>query len=261
MSLRRQGIHLTASSLLSTLLTTLIASPILLVSSYVIDPNALTDAAQKSLNSALSSKVIFQSPSVENILKEFIVSSKPLSLRKYSNRPKTKKTKKDSRIYYIPIPPLPYRYIPGIGYDYQPMKIKPLLVEPSSLADVPATTDYTPNYGTPQNPYKHYQQQLQNSYYQTTMPGGHQQHHYHHQQQHQDVTSSQIPVTVVPTKPPAPPLKPTDVAESKVYRLDRHDYYFNGRPFRLQVAHAGPKSRLTPQNLKSSFYFNKNIIY
>ncbi|XP_075147767.1 uncharacterized protein LOC142221819 [Haematobia irritans] len=255
---REKGIFVATSTLFSTLLTTLIISPVLLVSSYVIDPNSLADVTEKSMNSALGSKVIFESPSVENILKEFIVSTKPLTLRKYPNRPKTKKTKKDSRIYYIPIPPLPYRYIPGIGYDYQPMKIKPLLVEPSSLGDGPISTDF-PNYSPPQNPYKHYHQQLQNSFYQSGGPQ--QQQQLHHQKPHHESTFNQIPVAVVTTKPSPTPSKPSNVAESKVYRLDRHDYYFNGRPFRLQVAHAGPKYNLTPQNLKSSFYFNKNIIY
>lgn len=223
------------------LLITLIAAyiaPAFLVTSYVIDRNALTDVVKSP---ALASKVIFQSPSVENIFKDFIVSSKPLSLSKYSTRPKTKKTKKDSRIYYIPIPPLPYRYIPGVGYDYQPMKIKPLLVEPTTM-EIPVTTEYFgyPGYRKPQNPYNNYQQQLQNSYYQSMAS--------------QEVTT-EAPVT----KKPTPPTEA--VAESKVYRLERNDYYFNGRPFRLQVAHAGPKYNLTPQNLKSSFYFNKNIIY
>lgn len=240
---------------LSTFLTALLITPAILVTSYVIDPNTLTDAAQKSLNSQLSSKVIFQSPSVENILKDFIVSTKPLQLRKYSNRPKTKKTKKDSRIYYIPIPPLPYRYIPGIGYDYQPMKIKPLLVEPTSLVEIPVTTDYPSfvNYGQPQNPYKNYHQQLQNSYYQASQAMS--------PQQLDKPQESNGHKTNYETKPPTASTAPVAVAESKVFHVNRHDYYFNGRPFRLQVAHAGPRYNLTPQNLKSSFYFNKNIIY
>ncbi|XP_073815794.1 uncharacterized protein [Musca autumnalis] len=274
----------TLTSLLSTLLAALVISPAPApVACYVINPNSLTQARQKSLNSPslpppppLTSKVIFESPSVENIFKDFIVSTKPLTLRKYSNRLKTKKTKKDSRIYYIPIPPMPYRFIPGIGYDYQPMKIKPLLVEPSSVVEVPVTTDY-PSYGNYggmsggdgaiQNPYKHYQQQLQNSYFQASLAGQRpQQHQYQPQKpQPQYEKPSKAPsVVVVETTtlpPPSSSTSSSSMAESKVYRLDRNDYYFNGRPFRLQVAHAGPKYNLTPQNLKSSFYFNKNIIY
>ncbi|XP_046806416.1 uncharacterized protein LOC111690406 [Lucilia cuprina] len=221
---------------------TILATPAFLVTAYIIDTTKLTDAstAQSTSSSYLGSKVIFQSPSVENIYKEMIVSSKPLNLRKYSTRPKTKKTKKDSRIYYIPIPPLPYRFLPGIGYDYQPMKIKPLLMEP----EVAVTTEDYSDYKIP-NPYKHYQQQLQMSYLKPLLAM---------QQQKQQQQNYQIPTTVAPVRKPP-------VAESKVFRVDRDDYYFNGRPFRLQVAHAGPKYNLTPQNLKSSFYFDKNIIY
>uniref|UniRef100_A0A1A9WNM8 Uncharacterized protein n=1 Tax=Glossina brevipalpis TaxID=37001 RepID=A0A1A9WNM8_9MUSC len=105
----------------------------LLVNSLIIDSNTLTATAsainQPKSRTHLASKLIFQSPSMDNILKEFIVSSKPLQLRKYSNHPKIKKSKKDSRIYFISIPPLPYRFIPGRGYDYQPLKIKPLLLD------------------------------------------------------------------------------------------------------------------------------------
>lgn len=263
----------TLTSLICTFLAALVIIPSTPATCYVISPKSLTEARQKSLNSPqippqspLTTKVIFESPSVENIFKDFIVSSKPLTLRKYSTRPKTKKTKKDSRIYYIPIPPMPYRFIPGIGYDYQPMKIKPLLVEPSSLPEVPVTTDY-PSYesygGAIQNPYKNYQQQLQNSYLQAALSS--QLHpHQHQTKPPQYELPSRIPSFVETTKVPATSSTSTSspsVVESKVYRLDRNDYYFNGRPFRLQVAHAGPKSKLTPQNLKSSFYFNKNIIY
>ncbi|XP_037822110.1 uncharacterized protein LOC119610811 [Lucilia sericata] len=228
----RQSITLCLISFL-----TILATPAFLVKAYIIDTTAST--AQSTPSSYLGSKVLFQSPSVENIYKEMIVSSKPLNLRKYSTRPKTKKTKKDSRIYYIPIPPLPYRFLPGIGYDYQPMKIKPLLVEP----EVAVTTEDYSGYKIP-NPYKHYQQQLQMSYFKPLMA----------MQQQQQQQNYQIPTTQAPVRKPP-------VAESKVFRLDRDDYYFNGRPFRLQVAHAGPKYNLTPQNLKSSFYFDKNIIY
>ncbi|XP_061392735.1 uncharacterized protein LOC133328197 [Musca vetustissima] len=265
---RQQPNTFALTSLLSTFLAALVIIPSAPVACYVINPNSLTEVRQKSLNSPasphspLTSKVIFESPSVENIFKDFIVSTKPLTLRKYSTRPKTKKTKKDSRIYYIPIPPMPYRFIPGIGYDYQPMKIKPLLVEPTSaVVEIPVTTTDYPSYGNyggssaMQNPYKNYHQQLQNSYLQASQ-----------QQQKPQYfdTSSKLPTFVDTTKPPAKPTttSPSSVkAESKVFRLDRNDYYFNGRPFRLQVAHAGPKYNLTPQNLKSSFYFNKNIIY
>lgn len=154
----------------------------------------------------LISKLLVQSPALDNVYRDYLVTSKPLNLRnKYNkNGSKTKKTKKDSKIYFIPIPPLPYRYIPGIGYDYQPMKIKPILQDsaPSTMAPPPP-----PSTSTERNP--------------TTAP-----------------------------------------AQSKVLRVQHHkEYYFNGRPFRLQVAHADRKTALTPLNLKSNFYYNKNIIY
>lgn len=223
--------------LLLTTFLTILVTPAFLVTAYIIDANKLPSHSSSSSSSPqtsvsshshLGSKMRFQSPSIENIYKDLIVSSKPLNLRKYSNRIKTKKNKKESRIYYIPIPPLPYRFIPGIGYDYQPMKIKPLLVEP----EVAVTTEDYSGYKIP-NPYKQYHQQLQMSYYKPL---------------HQTTTE-------------APPKRKPAMAESKVFRVDRDNYYFNGRPFRLQVAHAGPKYNLTPQNLKSSFYFDKNIIY
>lgn len=153
----------------------------------------------------LISKLLVQSPALNNVYMDYLVTSKPLILRnKYNkNGSKTKKTKKDSKIYFIPIPPLPYRYIPGIGYDYQPMKIKPILQDsaPSTMAPpAPSTTT-----------------------------------------EHQPTTTP---------------------AQSKILRVQHHkEYYFNGRPFRLQVAHADRKTALTPLNLKSNFYYNKNIIY
>lgn len=155
----------------------------------------------------LISKLLVQSPSLDNVYMDYLVTSKPLSLRKYNkNGSKTKKTKKDSKIYFIPIPPLPYRYIPGIGYDYQPMKIKPILQDTKPTAP-PSTMASHSTSSTEGNP--------------TTQP-----------------------------------------AQSKVLRVQHHkDYYFNGRPFRLQVAHADRKSSLTPLNLKSNLYYNKNIIY
>lgn len=158
----------------------------------------------------LISKLLVQSPALDNIYMDYLVTSRPLNLRKYNkNGSKTKKTKKDSKIYFIPIPPLPYRYIPGVGYDYQPMKIKPILQEtPSSTTSSPKlTTD-----------------------------------------------RSSIPTTATPLT--------TMTTQSKLLRVQHHkDYYFNGRPFRLQVARADRKSALTPLNLKSKFYYNKNIIY
>ncbi|EDW84724.1 uncharacterized protein Dwil_GK14266 [Drosophila willistoni] len=151
-------------------------------------------------------KLILQSPALDhNIYMDYVVTSKPLHLRKYNkNGSKTKKTKKDSKIYYIPIPPLPFRHIPGIGLDYQPMKIKPLLT--------------------------------------------------------QEATST--------TTTPAPPTRPhlpdhaVQNLESKLFRVQHiKDYYFNGHPYRLQVAHANRHTALTPLNLKSNFYYNKNIIH
>ncbi|XP_017967271.1 uncharacterized protein LOC108659055 isoform X1 [Drosophila navojoa] len=156
-------------------------------------------------------KLLVQSPKLDNVYMDYLVTSRPLNLRKYNkNGSKTKKTKKDSKIYFIAIPPLPYRYIPGVGYDYQPMKIKPILEEvPSPVSTTTTTT--------------------------TTSP--------------RPTTTTAAPET-------------TPVTQSKLLRVQhRKDYYFNGRPFRLQVAHADHKSALTPLNLKSKFYYNKNIIY
>ncbi|KAH8242796.1 hypothetical protein KR032_002168 [Drosophila birchii] len=152
----------------------------------------------------LGNRIVVQSPSLDNLYMDYVVTSKPLNLRKYNkNGSKTKKTKKDSKIYYIPVPPLPFRHIPGIGLDYQPMKINPIL--PEAEVTTPPTT--TPRPTTPKPDWDHR-------------------------------------------------------SPSKVLRVQHHkDYYFNGRPHRLQVAHAGPKSRLTASNLKSNFYYNKNIIY
>lgn len=154
-------------------------------------------------------KLLVQSPALDNVYMDYLVTSKPLNLRKYNS--KTKKTKKDSKIYFIPIPPLPYRYIPGIGYDYQPMKIKPIVQETVSSSTQSTTEKY-----------------------------------------HHRIT---VPTTGI-TSTPIPP------AQSKLFHVQHHkDYYFNGRPFRLQAAHADRKSSLTPLNLKSRFYYNKNIIY
>ncbi|XP_037943587.1 protein Skeletor, isoforms B/C-like [Teleopsis dalmanni] len=100
------------------LITIILASgraPKLLVKAFVTNTNAIADTSHPP-TSSLASKVIYQSPLMEKIYKEFIVSSKPLSLRKYSSGLKQKKTKKDSRIYYIPIPPSPYRYIAGVDF-------------------------------------------------------------------------------------------------------------------------------------------------
>ncbi|XP_017082574.1 uncharacterized protein LOC108115576 [Drosophila eugracilis] len=152
----------------------------------------------------LANRILVQSPSLDNLYMDYVVTSKPLNLRKYNkNGSKTKKTKKDSKIYYIPVPPLPFRHIPGVGLDYQPMKINPILQEEEKTTTTtlrPSTTTSRPNLDQ-WNP-------------------------------------------------------------SKVLRVQHHkDYYFNGRPHRLQVAHAGKKSGLTALNLKSNFYYNKNIIY
>ncbi|EDW43176.1 uncharacterized protein LOC6607421 [Drosophila sechellia] len=155
----------------------------------------------------LANRIVVQSPSLDNLYMDYVVTSKPLNLRKYNkNGSKTKKTKKDSKIYYIPVPPLPFRHIPGIGLDYQPMKINPILQESES----------------------------------TTRK-----------------TTTVRPPTTTTSSPNLDHRNP-----SKVLRVQHlKDYYFNGRPHRLQVAHADKKSGLTALNLKSNFYYNKNIIY
>ncbi|XP_030371236.1 uncharacterized protein LOC115621667 [Scaptodrosophila lebanonensis] len=177
--------------------------------SSIVDMTAASSAKPLLVN-----KLLVQSPPLDNIYKDYVVTSKPLNLRRYKNGSKTKKTKKDSKIYYIPVPPLPYRYIPGIGYDYQPMKIKPIMQETMPTATTPATT--TAPIPAKLNPA-------------LASHGG----------QHQNSL------------------------ESQVFRVQHHsnNYYFNGRPFRLQVAHAGRRHALTPLNLKSKLYYNKNIIY
>lgn len=154
----------------------------------------------------LISKLLVQSPTLDNVYMDYLVTSKPLHLRKYNS--KTKKNKKDSKIYFIPIPPLPYRYIPGIGYDYQPMKIKPIVEETAS-----SSTDRNTHRNRPT-----------------------------------------VPTTAKPAS--------SVTKQSKVFHVQHHkDYYFNGRPFRLQAAHADRKSALTSLNHKSRLYYNKNIIY
>ncbi|EDW67897.1 uncharacterized protein [Drosophila virilis] len=188
--------------------------------SYSMRMPSGTDAAGTGTGTGtpprLISKLLVQSPALDNIYMDYLVTSKPLNLRKYNkNGSKTKKTKKDSKIYFIPIPPLPYRYIPGVGYDYQPMKIKPILQE------TPSSTTSSPKLTTDKN-------------------------------REREPAHSSIPTTVTPTT----------TTQSKLLRVQHHkDYYFNGRPFRLQVARADRKSALTPLNLKSKFYYNKNIIY
>ncbi|EDV91561.1 uncharacterized protein LOC6567781 [Drosophila grimshawi] len=159
-----------------------------------------------------NNQLLMQSPSLDNVYMDYLVTSKPLNLRKYNKSGgKIKKTKKDSKIYFIPIPPLPYRYIPGFGYDYQPMKIRPIMPETTS-STTPAPRPTTVKHRLSQ------------------------------------------PTTATPST--------AQPAQNKLLRVQHHkDYYFNGRPFRLQVAHADRKSALTPHNLKSKFYYNKHIIY
>ncbi|ALC47577.1 CG13856 [Drosophila busckii] len=151
-----------------------------------------------------TSKLLVQSPSLEHVYMDYVVTSKPLRLLRYNkNGGKTKKTKKDSKIYFIPIPPLPYRYIPGVGYDYQPMRIVPIGPEGDS-----------------------------------------------------STSSAYLP------RPSATQTTTRQPTQSKLHRVQHHkDYYFNGRPSRLQAAHADRKSGLTALNLKSKLYYNKNIIY
>uniref|UniRef100_A0A1A9V8S5 Uncharacterized protein n=1 Tax=Glossina austeni TaxID=7395 RepID=A0A1A9V8S5_GLOAU len=202
----------------------------------IINTNTLTATGtainQPKARSHLASKLIFQSPSMDNILKEFIVSSKPLQLRKYSNRPKIKKSKKDSRIYFIAIPPLPYRFVPGRGYDYQPLKIKPLLLDTKFSNKIMGDKNNLPmNF-----------------------------HQFEKSQQSTNVAAPQKSYRIdTATSPVSPTAKLP--AESKIYNLDRADYYFNGRPTRLQVVHAADKFKLNPDKLKTNLFFDKNVIY
>ncbi|XP_004523486.1 uncharacterized protein LOC101455096 [Ceratitis capitata] len=233
-----------------------------LAGSYAFKPNMLSlNVAQHQQQqyqqqnqpmSALASKVLFHSPSIANIYKEMIVSSKPLHLRKHGNGSKAKKTKKDSKIYYIPIPPMPYRYIPGVGLDYQPTKIKPILQETplasgsmtglNEIAHVSSGNGGAPTISSQQTTTLNRKSENNLAVFNNDMAayGG--------------ANINEIQVN---------PYRPTVSVggESKFHRMDRGDYFFNGRPFRLQVAHAQPKNQLTPLNLKSKLYFNKKIIY
>ncbi|BFF90479.1 uncharacterized protein DMAD_08995 [Drosophila madeirensis] len=166
----------------------------------------------------LANRIVVQSPALDNVYMDYVVTSKPLNLRKYNkNGSKTKKTKKDSKIYYIPVPPLPFRHIPGIGLDYQPMKINPILLEKETQS--------------------------------TQAP-------------QQSTTVRPLALKPMPGKPSMDPNNLGYFYPSKLLRVQHQkDYYFNGRPHRLQVAHADAKSALTALNLKSKFYYNKNIIY
>ncbi|XP_017007414.2 uncharacterized protein [Drosophila takahashii] len=189
-------------------------SPLLPLASLLILANLVAarpysyDPRAEAPPTRLVNRIVVQSPSLDNLYMDYVVTSKPLNLRKYNkNGSKAKKTKKDSKIYYIPVPPLPFRHIPGIGLDYQPMKINPIL--PSQEAE--KTTTNRP----------------------------------------------EVRPSTTTSRPDLDHRSP-----SKVLRVQHHkDYYFNGRPHRLQVAHAGKKSGLTALNLKSNFYYNKNIIY
>ncbi|XP_054747172.1 uncharacterized protein LOC129252988 [Anastrepha obliqua] len=262
--------HFTAIVMIPAIIYTLIFTlPSTLASAYGFNPtNMLSmDAAQhqqqhpyqqRKPTSALASKVLFHSPSLANIYKDMIVSSKPLHLRKHGNGPKAKKTKKDSKIYYIPIPPMPYRYIPGVGLDYQPMKINPILHEvplalssmaPNSMAGLNQLAHVSSgNAGGSKISSNHHtslNQMSENNH----IPVGKESAH------HGSASKNEIDVSA------SGPTAGNVAGESKVYRMHRGDYYFNGRPFRLQVAHAQPKNQLTPLNLKSKLYFNKKIIY
>ncbi|KAI9578320.1 uncharacterized protein LOC119640756 [Glossina fuscipes] len=203
----------------------------------IINTNTLTATAttinQPKARSHLASKLIFQSPSMDNILKEFIVSSKPLQLRKYSNRPKIKKSKKDSRIYFIAIPPLPYRFVPGRGYDYQPLKIKPLLLDTRFSNKIMGDKNTLPTNFL----------QFEKSQQSTTNVKA--------SQKSYRIETATSPVSATAKKP----------AESKIYNLDRADYHFNGRPTRLQAVHAAAKFKLKPEKLKANLFVDKNVIY
>ncbi|XP_014088111.3 uncharacterized protein [Bactrocera oleae] len=229
-------------AMLAIIFTLLFTLPSTLVDGYTISSDRLSKPTL-----AMDSKVLFHSPSLGNIYKEMIVSSKPLSLRKYSNGSKIKKTKKDSKIYYIPIPATPYRYIPGVGFDYQPMKIEPILEKEA----MPLSSMNPLNEGAPTSSFNtidHHtasNQKTKNYWYRPV---------------DKDSTSYKISskkkIDIVANRP-------LDFAsvESKIYLMNRGHYYFSGRPLRLQVAHAQPKNQLTPHNLKSKLYFNKKIIY
>ncbi|XP_067618062.1 uncharacterized protein [Eurosta solidaginis] len=233
--------------------TLLLTLPSTLASAYVFKPNMISinpaqqqyphasssQYLQRQPTSALASKVVFHSPSLANIYKEMIVSSKPLLLRKHGNGSKAKKTKKDSKIYYIPIPAMPYRYIPGVGLDYQPMKIKPILQEaplgPGGMGSLNEIAHVSSNGNVNQNT---------NTLSGNVAYGG-------------VGNALKNEFNLSGSKKLAEILS----GESKMNRMHRGNYYFNGRPFRLQVAHAQPKNQLTPLNFKSKLYFNKNIIY
>lgn len=243
----RYAVIITTSAIIYMLLFTLLfALPSTLASGYTLNSDR-----QSKLTSVMASKILFHSPSLATIYKDMIVSSKPLNLRIYGNGSKVKKTKKDSKIYYIPIPPTPYRYIPGVGFHYQPMKIKPILQEealPSigtntSNEQMHMCTSNTEKTTANINQHPTQNQKTKHNWYRPV-----------------DNTnygiSSTKEIEIAANKPIG-----FVGNESKLYPMNHGNYYFNGRPFRLQVAHAQPKNRLTLLNLKSKLYFNKNIIY
>ncbi|XP_050317558.1 uncharacterized protein LOC126751384 [Bactrocera neohumeralis] len=238
----RYAVIIAMPAIIYALLFTL---PSTLAGGYQINSDRLSKPT-----SAMAAKVLFHSPSLANIYKEMIVSSKPLSLRKYGNGSKVKKTKKDSKIYYIPIPPMPYRFIPGVGFDYQPMKIKPIVKEPSSgmkpLNGAAQTSSSNAGKVTTNvDQHTATNQKTKNNWYRPVDNGS-----------TNYKISNKKEIDIVANRP-------LDFigADSKLYLMDRGNYYFSGRPFRLQVAHAQPKNQLTSLNLKSKLYFNKKIIY
>ncbi|XP_055903936.1 uncharacterized protein LOC129939804 [Eupeodes corollae] len=211
----------------------------------------------------LSSKVIFQSPMMENVYKDIVLSSKPINLKKYATA-KPKNSPKDSKIYYIPIGPMPYHFAPVVNGNQQPLlpPTNPILNGPN----VPPNFLQAFLQSFQQNPPQNYQQNRP-------------QINYHPQPNYIPSAAAnispnkgQIPpqnvqlvnTVIAPSshhQAPATPSSAMDLANTNMIRLNGHTYYFNGRPYRLKAYRAAPKLNVDKYNLNSHLFFNKNIIY
>ncbi|XP_055850415.1 uncharacterized protein LOC129914986 [Episyrphus balteatus] len=226
----------------------------------------------------LSSKVIFQSPMVENVYKEFILSSKPINLKKYATA-KPKHSLNDSKIYYIPIGPMPYHFSHGPGYDYQPYRLNSGVQ--GNKQPVPPQHPIINGPNVPQNFLQAFLQNFQKNpqNYLQKLPQNIQQ----NKQQNvpQNVQSNYRPNSIVPNRPQIvqqivpqsvphnviasnsqpTPVPAVSLADTMMTRLNGHAYYFNGRPYNLKAYRASPKLNVDKHNLESHLFFNKNIIY
>lgn len=232
-----------------------------------------TDPASSSAYSN-SNKLIFNMPNaMQNLLKELVVTSRTLNLRKRYSSPslpysssslnhlKTKQNRKDSRIYYISMPPMPYRFIPGIGYDYQPVKIRPLMAvtaqqQPQPQSNLIPTLAHQQKVPSPNLHSGNVLDSLSTDKNKKS-------------ENETKITANKLTGT---NTQPSISLTPATKKDSKIYHLSPNGsggYFFNGRPTRLQVFHGtkdvakGTSSDKlkSPFKVMPSLYFNKNIIF